>query len=189
MGSKSPRAPAPPDPNVVSDAQTRSNRDAAAYNNAITHGNTTTPWGSQTFAGRVDPNTGATVYDQTISLDPTQQQLLDIYNQNDLRFGQASSGMLDRVTNQFQQPMDTSGLPQLQGSVQMGQFQNAPSLQGYGSAPSLQGYGSAPELQGYNSAPTMGQYQGGLDTSGLPALTGNAGQTDQLNDLRLATLS
>lgn len=160
---KSSRAPAPPDPNVVSAAQTAAERDAAGYNNAITHGNTTTPWGSQTYTGRVDPNTGATVYDQNITLDPTQQQLLDIYNQNDLTFGQASQGMLGRVTDTFASPMDTSGLPDLQGSVQQGQF------------------GNAPNLQSYNSAPQMGGYQGQLNTSGLPGLQGNAGQSDQMN--------
>lgn len=171
MGKTS-RAPAPPDPNVVSAAQTAAERDAAGYNNAITHGNTTTPWGSQTYTGRVDPTTGATVYDQSITLDPTQQQLLDIYNQNDLTFGQASQGMLGRVTDQFAGPMDTSSLPDLQGSVQQGQFGNAPNLQSYNNAPTLQSYGSAPQ---------MGGYQGQLNTSGLPGLAGSGGQSDQLS--------
>ncbi len=89
--------PPPPDPNVVSDAQIRANRDTAAYNNAITHGSTTTPLGSQTYTGHVDPKTGATVYDQSVTLAPDQQKLLDLQNRDALHLGTTADSMLGRV--------------------------------------------------------------------------------------------
>lgn len=162
MAKKGGKAPPPPDPYKTADAQTQAGKEAAAYNNAITHGSTYTPWGQQTYTGRVDPTTGATVYDQTISLDPQQQQLLDIYNANDLKFGQASQGMLDRVTGTLGQPMDTSGLPALQGSVQMGQFGQAPQLGGYQT-----NAGQSDQLD--INGPGI---RGTLDTPGLPQLYG-----------------
>lgn len=163
MGSKGGRAPPPPDPNVVSAAQTQSNRDTTAYNNAINHGNTTTPYGNQTYTGRVDPTTGAMVYDQSITLAPDQQALLDLQNSQSLDLGNTAQTMLNSVRDSYGQPMDTSGVPQLQG------------------APTMQGYGQAPTMQGYGQAPTTGQYQGNINTAGLPSLTGNAGQQDNVN--------
>lgn len=164
MGGKSSRAPAPPDPNVVSAAQTRSNQDTASYNNAISHGNTTTPYGSQTFTGRRDPVTGATVYDQNISLSPDQQALLDLNNAGALNLGQTASGLLDRVRGAYAQPMDTSGVPSLQTSPDMqrvapGQYQtnagqtdqlsvNGPGIQGTLSTDGLAELYGAADLEG-----------------------------------------
>lgn len=89
--------PPPPDPNVVSDAQIKTNKDTSAYNNALTHGNTTTPLGSQTYTGHVDPKTGAMVYDQSVTLAPAQQKLLDMQNDNALHEGGMASAMLNRA--------------------------------------------------------------------------------------------
>lgn len=90
-------APPPPDPNVVSAAQTKSNKDTAAYNNATGHGNTYGPLGSSTYTGRVDPTTGAMVYDQTIKLDPAQQKLLDLQNAQSLHLGQTGNKYLSQI--------------------------------------------------------------------------------------------
>lgn len=114
---KSPKAPATPDPAAVSNAQTQSNIQTAAYNNAIEHGNTTTPLGSQTFTSRIDPTTGATVYDQTVSLSPEQQQLYDQQMQQDLALGNTAQKMLGSVDQAYAQPLDTSGMPELKGSL------------------------------------------------------------------------
>lgn len=101
-------APPPPDPAVVAATQTQSNKDTAAYNNAVTHGNTTTPLGSQTYTGHVDPKTGAMVYDQNIQLAPDQQKLLDMQNQNALHEGTMASEMLGRAGTAMGAPMPTS---------------------------------------------------------------------------------
>lgn len=115
LGGKA-KAPAVPDPNVVSAAQTKSNTDTAAYQNAINHSNVTTPFGSQTFTPRVDPTTGATMYDQNISVSPEVQQLIDQQGKNDLALGQTSANMLGTINDTYSKPMDTSGLPKLLGA-------------------------------------------------------------------------
>jgi hypothetical protein len=98
LGKKS-RPPAPPDPTKVAQAQTQSNKDTASFNAAINRGNTTTPFGSQTYSFRGnDPTTGAPIYDQEISLSPQAQ------------------GSLDRMYQAYSTPFDTSGLPQVMGA-------------------------------------------------------------------------
>ena len=150
---KAPKAPTPPDPNVQAAAQTQSNRDTATYNNAIEHGNTYTPLGSSTYTGRVDPVTGATVYDQTVSLDPAQQALLDTQNQQDLALGQTGNSLLGQINDTIGRPMDTSGLPGLMGAVNFQQLN-----------------GNAGQIDQLNvNGPGI---QGTLDTNGLPQLYG-----------------
>jgi hypothetical protein len=94
---KGPKPPPQPDPNVVSAAQTKSNRDTAAYNNALTHGNIYSPIGSSTYQGHIDPKTGAMVYDQTINLSPDQQKLLDLQNAQSLQLGQTGGKLLGQI--------------------------------------------------------------------------------------------
>lgn len=92
-----PNAPATPDPNAVSQQQYQMNKDTQAYNNAANHGNTYTPLGSSTYTGHVDPTTGAMVYDQTIKLDPSQQKLLDLQNEQSLHLGQTGGNYLSQI--------------------------------------------------------------------------------------------
>jgi hypothetical protein len=109
-------APPPPDPYATSAAQTQSNKDTATYNAATNNGNTYTPWGNSTFTPRTDPNTGATTYDQTVTLDPTQQKLLDVQNQQDLSLGNLSNALVDQAGAAYSKPIDTSGLPAIQSA-------------------------------------------------------------------------
>ena len=122
VAAKGGSAPPPPDPYVTAGAQTKSNQDTAAYNNAITHGNTTSPLGSQTYTSRVDPTTGATVYDQSIQLAPDQQAIYDAQQKQDLGLTNTANGMLGQVQSAYGNPMDTSGIPQVQSSVGQGQY-------------------------------------------------------------------
>lgn len=140
-------APAAPDPYATADAQTGANRDAAAYNNAIQHGNVTTPYGNQTFTPRTDPTTGATVYDQQISVSPEVQQLLDMYRQQDVSLGNTSQKMLGTVDSTYSNPLNTSSLPGRVDSVTGGPIQSNLNVNG-------------PDLVG------------SLNTSGLPQLYG-----------------
>lgn len=131
-----PSPPPPPDPNVVSAAQTQSNKETAAYNASLGHGDTFTPFGSSTYAQRTDPATGAPIYDQTVSLSPDQQSLLDQQNKQDLQLGQLSGALATQAGNNYAAPIDTSGMPQIQG---------APAQQGYQRDLDLSGL---PALQG-----------------------------------------
>lgn len=149
-------APPPPDPYATAQAQTQTNQQTAGYNNAITHGNTTTPIGSQTYTPRVDPTTGATVYDQNISLDPKQQQLLDQQTQQNLALGNVAQGMLGQVQNAYQNGIDTSGLPGLQAG---GPLNTNPTVNG-------------PDRIGSIDTSGIPGLQGSVDFSNLPGLFG-----------------
>lgn len=118
-------APAAPDPIATSNAQTQSNQQTAAYNAAINRGNTYTPYGSSTYSTRTDPNTGAPIYDQTISLSPDTQALLDQQMAQDRQLGNISQGMMSQVENAYRNPIDTSRLPSMVGTV----GDNLPALQ------------------------------------------------------------
>ena len=116
MGKKSRQAPAPPDPTQVAQQQTGLNKEAAAYNASINRGSTTTPLGSQSFNYRgLDPNTGAPIYDETVSLDPAQQGLLNQQTQQSSDVGMLSSRLLGGVGDSYGQPIDTSGLQKMYG--------------------------------------------------------------------------
>lgn len=162
------KAPPPPDPNVVSAAQTRSNRDTAQYEAALNSGNVTTPLGSSRFTGRVDPTTGATVYDQTISLSPDAQAQLDQELAQNRQLNTIAGGMMTRIGDQYATPMDTSKLPGLMAGANVGQYQQGINTTG---------------VSPLRGAPSMGQYQtdvsvngpglvGSIDTANLPELLG-----------------
>lgn len=144
-------APAPPDPYATSQAQTQSNQQTAAYNAALDRGSVFTPLGSQTYQqNRTDPNTGAPIWDQTISLNPDIQRLFDQQNQQNLALGNTAQNMLNQVDVAYNRPISTETLPQLQ---------NGSSQQG-------------PALQGQIDTSGVPQLQSDLDFSGLPQLYG-----------------
>jgi hypothetical protein len=105
------KTPKAPDPYAVSDAQTRSNQDTAAYNASLNRVNTTTPYGTQTFtsAGR-DPLTGAPIYNQDIKLNAPQQALLDQQQQQDLAVGNISQNQIGQMANAYSQGIDPSSI-------------------------------------------------------------------------------
>jgi hypothetical protein len=192
---KGPSTPKTPDPNVVSAAQTQSNQQTAAYQNAVDHGNTATPWGSQTFTGRVDPTTGATVYDQSIQLSPDQQQLVDMQSQQDLAVGKVGNGMVNNIADTYGSPMSIAGLPARTGSVQSGQLQK--SVQGGPIQSQLDVNG--PELRGQLNTQELPKLYGADDLEGARNQVSDAlyrrqaayldpqyGQADQAMRTRLA---
>lgn len=115
MGKKS-KAPPPPDPNAVSAAQTRSNKETAAYTAALNRGNTFGPLGSQTFSQRTDPTTGAPIWDQTVSLAPDAQELLNQQLRQSRDVGTVAQSVLPSVASAYGQPLDLSGLPKAYGA-------------------------------------------------------------------------
>lgn len=153
-----PKAPPPPDPYATAQAQSQANREAAEYNAALNRVNTYTPFGNQTYnITGTDPKTGAPIYEQRIDLSPDQQRLLDQEMSGQFQLGQTAQGMLGRVGDAYGRPMDTSGLPQLQGSANMS---GAPAMQsGFQfTNPQMSFQGVGPQMQ--------------LNTSGLPTLPG-----------------
>jgi hypothetical protein len=161
-------APQPPDPKVVSDAQTASNQSTAQYQASLNAGNVNTPLGSSKYTSRVDPTTGATVYDQNISLTPDAQAQLDQELAQNRQLNDVAGGMLTNVGNAYSSPMDFSKLPGLTGSVATGQYKTGIDTSGVNpltGAPNLAGYQTDAAVNGPDLV-------GNIDMNGLPELYG-----------------
>lgn len=112
-GGKAPKAP---DPNVVSQAQTQSNQDTAAFNAALNRTNTYTPMGSSEFTVTGTDASGAPIYRQDVKLAPDAQALYEQQMQQSRQLGDVAGGMMTRVGENYAQPMDTSSAPKLYGA-------------------------------------------------------------------------
>lgn len=109
MGKSAPSAPAAPDPNVTSAAQTKSNKETALYNFGLNNPNVSSPLGSSTFhSNGVDAN-GTPIYNQNITLSPDEQRIFDTSQQNIYQQGQTANTALQSVQNQFGTPYDLKG--------------------------------------------------------------------------------
>lgn len=93
MGGKSSRAPAPPDPRVVADAQTQSNLATARNEATLNRYNQNTPWGNVSWTNQGDRWT------QNTNLSPNQQALLGQEEQNSLGLGQLASDQIGTVSD------------------------------------------------------------------------------------------
>jgi hypothetical protein len=112
-GGKAPKAP---DPNVVSQAQTQSNQETAAYNAALNRTNTYTPMGSSEFTVTGTDASGAPIYRQDVTLSPDAQALYEQQNRQSRQLGDVAGGMMSRVGDAYSQPLDTSKVPKLYGA-------------------------------------------------------------------------
>ena len=109
MGKSSPSAPAAPDPNVTSAAQTKSNKETALYNFGLNNPNVNSPLGSSTFTSNgVDAN-GTPIYNQNVTLSAPEQALFNQNNANTLQQGQTAGTALNNVTSLFNTPYDLKG--------------------------------------------------------------------------------
>lgn len=147
-GSKSP--PAPPDPNVVSAAQTKSNEDTASYNAGLSHVNQNTPYGSLTYKQTGTNPDGSPQYQSNISFTPLGQQIFDQQQKQQKGLSNVAGGMIDSIGNTTGKPLDTSGVPDIQSSVSSSPIQS--SLD-YSSAPAIPGGGDfSKDAQNYQNA-------------------------------------
>lgn len=112
-GGKAPKAP---DPNVVSQAQTRSNQETAAYNAALNRTNTYTPMGSSEFTVTGTDASGAPIYRQDVKLAPDAQALYEQQMSQSRELGNTAQNMLGRVDESLSTPLDTSKAPKLFGA-------------------------------------------------------------------------
>jgi hypothetical protein len=119
MGGKSSgKVPKAPDPNEISDAQTRSNQETAAYNAALNRVNTNTPYGSQSFTQTGTDASGAPIYEQNITLSPQQQQLLDQQQQQNLDIGNISQNQINQMAQQYARGIDPNSVDQFRQQAQ-----------------------------------------------------------------------
>jgi hypothetical protein len=112
-GGKAPKAP---DPNVVSQAQTQSNQETAAYNAALNRTNTYTPAGSSEFTVTGTDPSGAPIYRQDVKLAPDAQALYDQQMAQSRQLGNTAQNMMGRVDASMATPLDTSTAPKLFGA-------------------------------------------------------------------------
>lgn len=126
MGKSTPSAPAAPDPNVTSAAQTASNQQTALYNFGLNNPNTTSPLGSLQFTTDTsNPNQPQT--SENITLSPAEQAILDQNQANVTQQGANAQTAQSNVTNLLQTPYDLQGnIPQtLSAGNQQQDLQNA----------------------------------------------------------------
>lgn len=115
-GKKTPKAP---DPYAVSDAQTQSNQETAAYNATLNRVNTNTPFGSQTFRQTgTDPTTGAPIWEQNIALSPDQQALLEQQQGQNLALGNISQNQIDQMAQLYARGIDPNSVGQFRQEAQ-----------------------------------------------------------------------
>ena len=99
-----PDTPTPPDPNVVAEAQTKSNLATATSNAALNRVNTNTPYGSLTYTTPGTNPDGTPKYQADLTLSPDQQGLLDTGNANKQALANTASGMLGQIDQQYRTP-------------------------------------------------------------------------------------
>lgn len=141
MGKKSSPPPAP-DYTAAANSQAAASKDITTQQTYANRPTVNTPWGSQTWgtSTATDPSSGkeVTQWEQNINLDPELQRMLQ--GQMNIQQGRtdAAQGMLGSMQDQFGQPLDFSGLPQvpsLPGATQNVNLQRSLDLSGLPSMP------------------------------------------------------
>lgn len=116
MGGKG-SAPATPDYVGAAQLQGELSKEALNMQNYANRPVINTPFGSQTWGtqGITDPATGqdVTQWTQNTTLAPGLQSALDAQLSTQLGRSQLAGGFMDRVTNEYGQPFDYAGLPQM----------------------------------------------------------------------------
>jgi hypothetical protein len=112
--------PAPPNPQVVSNAQTGSNINSAIANTYLGNPNVTTPNGSWTTKPTGSTMVGKNkvpTFTQTLKLTPAQQRLNNINNNNAVRMSNIAGQQIGRVGQHLRSPINTDGLPEIDSSI------------------------------------------------------------------------
>lgn len=161
MGKKSaPAAPAAPDYTALAEKTGQSNLAAIEAQTRANRVNQVNPWGSVNWSQDANGN-----WTQTETLNPQTQAALDAQMALQNRLSQGAMGMADQAINSMQRPIDTSGLPALQGVSNQGLSQWGtmdPRGQGFTNITPdmLMGYGRVDPSQ-------IGGVTGQLNTQGL----------------------
>jgi hypothetical protein len=111
---KNQSAPPAPDYTAAATAQGAANSKTALEDWLRQNSNQTTPWGSQTLTA--DPNSPGG-YTRTQTLNPADQARLDQQRALESQLLGAGPAMVSNATDAISKPIDTSGLPSLQGNV------------------------------------------------------------------------
>lgn len=96
-----PKAPQAPDPTVVANAQTQSNKDTAIANAELNRVNQTSPLGSSTYQVTGTNADGTPQYSQNISLSPGEQNLFDLGIKGQTALGTTANNMIPGLENAY----------------------------------------------------------------------------------------
>lgn len=110
MSKKTPAAPAQPDPAATAASQAAANKETAIAQGQLNMINQATPWGNLEYTERGKTAEGTPQYTVTQTLDPAQQELLDLSNAASKKYGETANAQMDAVRGTLSQPLDFSSL-------------------------------------------------------------------------------
>jgi hypothetical protein len=131
MGKQAPKAPTPPDPNVVANAQSTANIASATAQQKLNMVNTSDPYGSVNYSA--DPSAPGG-YRQTTTLSPGQQGLYDLGNQAELGALGIANDQLGRISGALGQGLSPPTLQSSFGPTDFTADRNAITDAMYGQA-------------------------------------------------------
>jgi hypothetical protein len=103
---KAPKAPAPPDPRVVAEAQTQSNKETATANAYLNRINQTNPFGSTTYTVDGTNPDGTPKFSESTAFSQPVQGLFDSYMGMTQGMADIGSGQLQGLQQQYSQPFN-----------------------------------------------------------------------------------
>lgn len=113
MCKNSGSSPSAPDPNLVAQAQSRANNQAASYNAALNRTSSVGPYGSSTWGVTgIDPTTGAPIYGNNTTLNPNAQGALNNQQANQNAQTGLAGNILNNSASMLANPLDPSGINQ-----------------------------------------------------------------------------
>lgn len=122
-----PKAPTPPDPVAISNAQSASNLNSAVGSQILNQTNQNTPYGSVNYSQTGNYNVGGVnvpQFTQNVTLSPAQQAILD--KSQGLQSSALDTGgkAIQNVAGTIGQPFSLKGVPQLQQGKITSSFKN-----------------------------------------------------------------
>ena len=105
MGKSAPKAPDPPNPQLVAAAQTQSNVETARVNAMMNRVNQVTPFGNLTYTQ--DPN-NQDLWTATTQLSPQEQANLNLTQQGQQIYGQTALSELGQAQGALSTPINTN---------------------------------------------------------------------------------
>ena len=149
-----PKPPKPPDPVLTAQAQSQSNRETAELQQRLNMINSAGPQGSVRY--EADPSAPGG-YRQVTALSQPEQDIYDASKRTELGATNIAYDQLGRVRGALETPLNTQGLPQLSGGVDLSGLNAGQGIQSqFGQGRELQ-YGFDPGQQ------VQGQAGGNLD--------------------------
>lgn len=173
--NKGGKAPKAPDYTAAANAQGQANLDALRAGAALNRVNQVGPTGSTTYK-----NLGGDQWEQTTTLSPEQQKILEGQQANQIDLGRIAGQRLNAAGDAMSQPLDVSGQPARVSSVQPSNFRTDVSTPGTRyqdiDLNGLSNFGNANVQSSldYSGAPARADaaYQSSVDLNGLPAIPG-----------------